>query len=195
MTTSDGNCRQSFSSFPAKKKIFFSSAEKKSFSVPRRPWFLSQRTNKDFLRLCLCSPSSKENNGCYHVPTGLAFSSAVKMPTFRLQLSSLKKVSMPYIRGYEEDGFMKQLDVSRQDLEILAPDKVSRRRRRFEFQTFVVKICDATSAMYVVHFENKSFFSIAVKNALSYYNTAVEAVNSKVVGLGPGANPTTTPAL
>jgi len=41
------------------------------------------------------------------------------------QLSSLKKVSMPYIRGYEEDGFMKQLDVSRQELEILAPDKVS----------------------------------------------------------------------
>jgi hypothetical protein len=32
---------------------------------------------------------------------------------------------MPYIRGYEEDGFVKQLDVSRQELEILVPDKVN----------------------------------------------------------------------
>ena len=31
---------------------------------------------------------------------------------------------MPYIRGYEEDGFLKQLDVPRQELEILASDKV-----------------------------------------------------------------------
>ena len=46
------------------------------------------------------------------------------MLNLSLQLSSLKKVSMPYIRGYEEDGFVKQLDVSRQELEILAPDKV-----------------------------------------------------------------------
>ncbi len=31
---------------------------------------------------------------------------------------------MPYIRGYEEDGFVKQLDVTRQELEIIVPDKV-----------------------------------------------------------------------
>ena len=31
---------------------------------------------------------------------------------------------MPYIRGYEEDGFVKQLDVTRQSLEIISPEKV-----------------------------------------------------------------------
>ena len=31
---------------------------------------------------------------------------------------------MPYIRGYEEDGFVKQLEVTRQSLEIISPEKV-----------------------------------------------------------------------
>ena len=31
---------------------------------------------------------------------------------------------MPYVRGYEEDGFLKQLDITRQTLEILSEDKV-----------------------------------------------------------------------
>ena len=31
---------------------------------------------------------------------------------------------MPYVRGYEEDGFLKKLNISRQTLEILTPDKV-----------------------------------------------------------------------
>jgi hypothetical protein len=38
-------------------------------------------------------------------------------------------------------------------------------------------------------FENKKNSS-SLKNALAYYNVGV-AFNSKVVGLGPGANPTT----
>ncbi len=40
------------------------------------------------------------------------------------KLSSMKKITMPYIRGYEEDGFVKQLVSSRVDLEVLVPDKV-----------------------------------------------------------------------
>ena len=31
---------------------------------------------------------------------------------------------MPYVKGYEEDGFLKKLNISRQTLEILTPDKV-----------------------------------------------------------------------
>ena len=31
---------------------------------------------------------------------------------------------MPYVRGYEEDGFLKQLGITRQTLEILSEDKV-----------------------------------------------------------------------
>ena len=31
---------------------------------------------------------------------------------------------MPYIRGYEEDGFVKQLEVTRQSLEIISPEQV-----------------------------------------------------------------------
>ena len=33
---------------------------------------------------------------------------------------------MPYVRGYEEDGFLKQLDITRQTLEILSEDKVKK---------------------------------------------------------------------
>ena len=33
---------------------------------------------------------------------------------------------MPYVRGYEEDGFLKQLGITRQTLEILSEDKVNR---------------------------------------------------------------------
>ena len=39
-------------------------------------------------------------------------------------MSASKPVLMPYIKGYEEDGFVKQLDVTRQSIEILTPDKV-----------------------------------------------------------------------
>ena len=31
---------------------------------------------------------------------------------------------MPYVRGYEEDGFLKQLGITRQTLEILSENKV-----------------------------------------------------------------------
>ena len=33
---------------------------------------------------------------------------------------------MPYVRGYEEDGFLKQLEITRQTLEILSEDKVKK---------------------------------------------------------------------
>ena len=52
------------------------------------------------------------------------------MAGFAFTLSHYRKVcqygmvSMPYIKGYEEDGFLKQLQVSRQSMEILTPDKV-----------------------------------------------------------------------
>ena len=32
---------------------------------------------------------------------------------------------MPYTRGYEEDGFLKQLNVTRESLEILSAEEVS----------------------------------------------------------------------
>ena len=34
---------------------------------------------------------------------------------------------MPYTRGYEEDGFLKQLDITRESLEILSAEEVSNR--------------------------------------------------------------------
>ena len=42
---------------------------------------------------------------------------------------------MPYVRGYEEDGFLKQLDITRQTLEILSEDKVKKldNYSRFKF--------------------------------------------------------------
>ena len=43
-----------------------------------------------------------------------------------IQLSQEKTIAMPYVRGYEEDGFLKQLDITRQTLEILSEDKVKK---------------------------------------------------------------------
>ena len=43
-----------------------------------------------------------------------------------IQLSQDKTIAMPYVRGYEEDGFLKQLDITRQTLEILSEDKVKK---------------------------------------------------------------------
>ena len=40
-----------------------------------------------------------------------------------LQLTKRKSIFMPYVRGYEEDGFLKQLGITRQSLEILSADK------------------------------------------------------------------------
>jgi hypothetical protein len=45
---------------------------------------------------------------------------------------------MPYIRGYEEDGFVKQLDVTRQELEILVPDRVYRKCLIRDYITAVI---------------------------------------------------------
>ena len=52
------------------------------------------------------------------------------MAGFAFSLSHYRKVSqnghvlMPYIRGYEEDGFLKQLQISRNSMELLSPNKV-----------------------------------------------------------------------
>ena len=45
-------------------------------------------------------------------------------------MSASKPVLMPYIKGYEEDGFVKQLDVTRQSIEILTPDKVIHKNKK-----------------------------------------------------------------
>ena len=45
---------------------------------------------------------------------------------YSIQLSQDKTIAMPYVRGYEEDGFLKQLDITRQTLEILSEDKVKK---------------------------------------------------------------------
>ena len=44
---------------------------------------------------------------------------------------------MPYVRGYEEDGFLKQLDINRQTLEILSEDKV-----KFIYSEKATKFCE-----------------------------------------------------
>ena len=50
------------------------------------------------------------------------------MPTYSVKhfkkVSQVKPVTMPYIRGYEEDGFLKQLEITRRTIEILTPDKI-----------------------------------------------------------------------
>lgn len=62
---------------------------------------------------------------------------------------------MPYIRGYEEDGFLKQLKITRQTLEILTPDKVS------FLQFFLVFILFFSIFLcLLVHLQSFIFFQI-----------------------------------
>jgi uncharacterized membrane protein len=56
------------------------------------------------------------------------------------------------------------------------------------YNACAVKIYSATSSL--VQFVNKIIFFYSLKNAIAYYNTDISFVNSEVVGLGPGANPT-----
>ena len=52
------------------------------------------------------------------------------MAGFAFSLSHFREVSknheilMPYRHRYEEEGFLKQLEISRRSMEILSPDKV-----------------------------------------------------------------------
>ena len=53
---------------------------------------------------------------------------------YSISLSQEKTIAMPYVRGYEEDGFLKQLDITRQTLEILSEDKVKKLDNYWRFK-------------------------------------------------------------
>jgi hypothetical protein len=58
-----------------------------------------------------------------------------------------------------------------------------------QFANLTIVSYNAVSSL--VRFEN-NIFSFALKNALAYHNGGIEVVNSKIVGLVPGANPKTS---
>ena len=47
---------------------------------------------------------------------------------------------MPYVRGYEEDGFLKKLGITRQTLEILSKNKVGIKASLQEHHYFQISI-------------------------------------------------------
>ena len=80
------------------------------------------------------------------------------MAGFAFTLSHYRKVcqygmvSMPYIKGYEEDGFLKQLQVSRQSMEILTPDKVKYQR---QFRMELICICISDFGLAYQNFQDR----------------------------------------
>ena len=58
---------------------------------------------------------------------------------------------MPYIRGYEEDGFVKQLEVTRQSLEIISPEKVFSKALRASLSKIDGKNDHVKFCFYKIH--------------------------------------------